>query len=179
MRLFIAILPSDEMKDALIQIQNEMYDHDIRGYYAKEENLHLTLAFIGEYPDPDAVMDVLSTIDFSPFEIELDQLGTFDDLWWVGLKESESLSMLVQKIRRALANAGIPYDRKSFLPHVTLIRKASGELSYIPIEQASMEVNTISLMRSDRGKNGMIYTEIDTWEAEEYPDQNSNIKQTV
>ena len=65
MRLFIAILPSDEMKEALIDIQNKMYDHDIRGYYTTEENLHLTLAFIGEYGDPEKIMDILSQIEFA------------------------------------------------------------------------------------------------------------------
>jgi 2'-5' RNA ligase len=69
-----------------------------------------------------------------------------------------------------LADAHIPYDKKRFFPHITLIRKAVGPMQWIQIQKASMTVDSISLMRSDRGKNGMIYTEIDTWEAEEYPD---------
>ena len=52
MRLFIAVVLSDEMKDALISIQNTMYDKGIRGNYTTEENMHLTLAFIGDYPNP-------------------------------------------------------------------------------------------------------------------------------
>lgn len=167
MRLFIAILPSDEMKEALIDIQNNMYEHDIRGYYTTEENLHLTLAFIGEYGDPEKIMDILSEIEFEPFEIELDELGCFDDLWWVGIKQSNPLEVLVNRIRRALAKADIPYDKKSFMPHITLIRKAAGQLQWIQSESAVMEVSTISLMRSDRGKNGMIYTEIEAFDAQE------------
>lgn len=167
MRLFIAILPSDEMKESLIDIQNNMYEHDIRGYYTTEENLHLTLAFIGEYGDPEKIMDILSEIEFEPFEIELDELGCFDDLWWVGIKQSNPLEVLVNRIRRALAKADIPYDKKSFMPHITLIRKAAGQLQWIQSESAVMEVSTISLMRSDRGKNGMIYTEIEAFDAQE------------
>ncbi len=167
MRLFIAILPSDKMKEALIDIQNKMYDHDIRGYYTTEENLHLTLAFIGEYGDPEKIMDILSEIEFEPFEIELDELGCFDDLWWVGIKQSNPLEVLINRIRRALAKADIPYDKKSFMPHITLIRKAAGQLQWIQSESAVMEVSTISLMRSDRGKNGMIYTEIEAFDAQE------------
>lgn len=34
-------------------------------------------------------------------------------------------------------------------------------------EPVSMQVDTISLMRSDRGRNGMIYTELGTVEADE------------
>ena len=43
MRLFVAILLSDEMKAALIEAQNAMYDRGLRGNYSQEENLHLTL----------------------------------------------------------------------------------------------------------------------------------------
>ena len=41
MRLFIAILLSNEMKEALIETQNAMYDRGLRGNYSLEENLHL------------------------------------------------------------------------------------------------------------------------------------------
>ncbi len=57
MRLFLAILLSDEMKDALIHTQNRWYDAGVRGNYTAEENLHLTLAFIGEYPDAEPVLE--------------------------------------------------------------------------------------------------------------------------
>ena len=62
MRLFIAILLSDEMKDALTEAQNELYDRGVRGNYTPEENMHLTLAFIGEYPDAAPVLDALSAV---------------------------------------------------------------------------------------------------------------------
>ena len=148
------------MKDSLIFAQNSMYDHGIRGNFTTEENMHLTLAFIGEYPDADRVLDVLSTISFTPFDITLEGIGCFGDLWWVGLKESFPLMSVVRRIRRALAESEIPFDRKRFSPHITLIRKASGKMPGIQIRSTSMTVSTISLMRSDRGRNGMIYTEL-------------------
>lgn len=160
MRLFIAINLSEDMKNSLIDLQNEMYDHGACGNFTQEENLHLTLAFIGEYPDPQAVMDSLSSVSFAPFELVLEGVGSFGDLWWAGLKESVPLAAVVRRIRRALAEKDIPYDRKRFSPHITLIRKASGEMPDIQTAPVSMTVTHISLMRSDRGKNGMIYTEI-------------------
>ena len=62
MRLFLAILLSEEMKNALINIQNEMYDKGIRGNFTTEENMHLTLAFIGDYPDPLPVTEALEAM---------------------------------------------------------------------------------------------------------------------
>ena len=128
MRLFIAINLSDEMKNTLISAQNTMYDRGIRGNFTSEENMHLTLAFIGEYPDADLVLDALSTVSFTPFDITLEGIGCFGDLWWAGLKESVPLMSVVRRIRRALAESEIPFDRKRFSPHITLIRKASGKM---------------------------------------------------
>ena len=167
MRLFIAINLSDAMKDALISAQNRILDHGVRGHYTTEENMHLTLAFIGDYPDAEPVLDALSAVSFAPFDITLEGMGSFGDLWWAGIKESAALASVVRRVRRALAENGIPFDRKRFSPHITLIRKASGKMPGIQIRPASMTVNCISLMRSDRGKHGMIYTELGAREAQD------------
>ncbi len=166
MRLFIAVNLSDEMKDSLIRMQNALYDRGARGNYTSEENLHLTLAFIGEYPDAQSVLDALSTVAFRPFELSLEGMGRFGDLWWAGMRDSVPLTAVVRRLRRALAENGIPFDKKRFSPHITLIRKASGALPGIAPEPASMTVTALSLMRSDRGRNGMIYTELGSVEAD-------------
>lgn len=160
MRLFIAIPLSDAMKDALTAVQDEMYDKGVRGNFTSRENMHLTLAFIGEYPDKDQVMDALSTVSFSAFSLSLSGMGCFRDLWWAGMDESAPLHAVVRRIRHALADHNIPFDRKRFSPHITLIRKATGTMPGIQIEKVSMPVERILLMRSDRGKRGMIYTEV-------------------
>ena len=168
MRLFLAINLSRPMKDALVAAQNTMYDHGIRGNYTPEENLHLTLAFIGDYPEPETVLDALSSVSFFPIPITLDGLGAFGDLWWAGLKETPALTAVVRRVRRALADNDIPFDRKRFSPHITLLRRAKGEMPGITIEPCSMEADTISLMRSERGKNGMIYSELGTITADPF-----------
>ena len=167
MRLFIAIKLSDAMKDSLIRLENTLYDRGVRGNYTSEENLHLTLAFIGEYPDFEPVLDALSSVSFRPFELSLEGMGRFGDLWWAGMRDSAPLTAIVRRIRRALAENDIPFDRKRFSPHITLIRKAAGEMPGTSPEPVSMQVDTISLMRSERGRNGMIYTELGTLEADE------------
>lgn len=160
MRLFIAIQLSRPMKNALINVQNEMYDYGVRGNFTREKNLHLTLAFIGEYPDPQPVLDALAGVSFSPFDMALDGLGCFGDLWWSGMEDSAPLQAVVRRIRRALADHGIPFDRKRFVPHITLIRKARGQVPAMQVDRVSMTVDTVSLMRSDRGHSGMIYAEV-------------------
>ncbi len=160
MRLFLAVQLSKPMKNALINAQNEMYDHGVRGNYTPEENLHLTLAFIGEYPEAEAVLEALSSLSFVPFGLQLEGLGCFGELWWAGMRESPPLLALARRIRHALAENGIPFDRKRFSPHITLLRRARGSLPGIGVAPASMTVEAVSLLRSDRGRNGMIYTEL-------------------
>ena len=164
MRLFIAIAPDAPMKDALVSVQDALRRQGVRGNYTPPENLHLTLAFIGEYGDPDAVLAALETLSFTPFPLRLDRLGAFDALWWAGLAENEALDALVQQLRHALAEAGIPFDRKSFKAHITLLRKPvfpRGRAPVAPaVPRAEMRAERVSLMLSTRGKSGMIYTEL-------------------
>jgi 2'-5' RNA ligase len=77
---------------------------------------------------------------------------------------------VARRVRRALAEAGIPFDRKRFVPHITVLRRAELGRCGLPaltVPSARMTVRRISLMRSDRGKSGMIYTELGAVEAEE------------
>ena len=166
MRLFVAINLNEEMKDALLDMQDTLHTYGIRGRDTVPENMHLTLAFIGDYDDPEYVKGVVDSIEIRPFEISLKGVGAFGDLWWAGLENSAPLAAVSRRLRRGLAEAGIPFDRKKFSPHITIIRRADGRLSDVPEEElaaisgVSMTVDHISLMRSDRGKHGMIYTEL-------------------
>lgn len=165
MRLFLAINFDDDIKNALMQMQESMRRQGFRGNYTRTENLHLTLAFIGEYGDPDAVSEPLASVPLEPFHLALQGYGNFGNLYWAGLEDSESLSVYVKRLRRALAENGIPFDRKIFSPHITLLRQASAGIPRLRVPSVAMEVRQVSLMRSERGKNGMIYTEIGCVEA--------------
>ena len=161
MRLFIAIQLSDAWKDALEEAQDALFHSGVTGNYTPVENVHITLAFIGDYPDPDEVMEALETVVFRPFTLRLGGFGNFGDLWWAGVGQSDELKACARKVRHALALAGIPYDRKRFSPHITLVRRAHiKRMPGIELPDIPMNVDSISLMRSDRGKRGMIYTEI-------------------
>ena len=163
MRLFIAIPFDDEMKKALFDMQEELRKIGMTGRYVPISNLHLTLAFIGEYGNPDKVLDVMDAVYYEPVSIALDGVGHFGDLYWAGIAESDALKKYVKRLRRELANSGIPFDRKKFSPHITLVRSARyrGEesVSVLDIPKVSMVAESVSLFMSNRGKHGMIYTE--------------------
>ena len=162
MRLFIAIELGDRVKDELCMIQKRIKLQGMKGNFTTRENMHLTLAFIGEYSDPEHVSDVLDDVILEPMRIALDGFGCFKDLYWIGLKEDKGLTENVKRLRKALSDNGIPFDRKKFVPHITLARNIEYDKD-LPTDcpfPAAMDVDYISLMRSDRGKSGMIYTPI-------------------
>ena len=164
MRLFIAILFEESILDALTDFQADLKSMGVTGNYSKRENLHITLAFIGDYGNPDEVLDAMEQVDFSPLKISLNGVGSFGDLFWAGLAEDPQLAAYVKRLRRALSEQGIPFDKKRFSPHITLVRKYSyrggREIPVPDPPRGSMTATRVSLMLSERGKNGMIYTEI-------------------
>lgn len=165
MRLFIAIELIDRVKDELAMIQKRIKLQGMKGNFTARENMHLTLVFIGEYSDPEQVSDALNDVVFEPMKIALDGFGCFRDLYWIGIKEDKGLIENVKRIRKALSDNGIPFDRKKFVPHITLVRNMEYDKD-LPTDcpfPAAMDVEYISLMRSDRGKNGMIYTPIEEY----------------
>lgn len=164
MRLFMAIEFDEEILQALTKLQSEWKVSGVRGNFTPALNLHLTLVFIGEYGNPTAVLEAMNSVPLIPFSLQLDGVGSFRDLYWAGLRKNDALANYVSRLRRALANHGIPYDRKNFSPHITLVRRAefNGRVEELlknpPVGE--MEVKCVSLMSSTRGKNGMIYTKV-------------------
>lgn len=169
MRLFIAIQFEENMIDALTDFQDSLRAQGVTGNFTRRENLHITLAFLGDHGDPHEVLDAMEQVDFSPFGISLEGVGSFGDLFWAGIAENTELAGYVKRLRRELSARGIPYDKKKFSPHITLIRKASyrhGRQIPVPVApEGSMMATRVSLMRSERGKQGMIYTEVGNIEA--------------
>ena len=170
MRLFIAIPLNETMRQSVADVQESFRQQHVKGNFTPRENLHITLVFIGEYPDPDRIMEVIEGVAFTPFTLTMDKVGSFGSVWWTGFEESNGLQALARKVRRALSDAGIPFDKKKFRPHVTVLRKpvypAGGApgagLGQIGIDPVEMTVTEFVLMQSVRGRNGMIYTSLGT-----------------
>ena len=163
MRQFIALEPSPGFLSALEDLQEHLRAAGVTGRFREPSGLHLTLAFIGEWPEE--VTDYLPEVR-KPFPLVLSRLGFFPEanVLWAGVEPSEELEHLAARVRHSLAEAGIPFDPKRFNPHITLVRKPSVPagviLSEIAVPSAVTEVAEVCLYRSDRGENGMVYTVI-------------------
>ena len=94
MRLFIAIQLSDEMKKALITCMHDLKKQGVEGNYVPAENLHLTLAFIGEYKEPERVKKVMEKVPLPQFRMTLSEKGNFGNLLWAGGKGKSEAEVL-------------------------------------------------------------------------------------
>ena len=161
MRLFIALNFNSEMKNELICQIDTLRDNSYRGNYTRAENLHLTLAFIGEYSNVGNVIKAMDGVNAEEFSLTLSGSGKFGSLYWIGIKKEPTLDVLVKSLRGSLANSEIPFDRKPFSPHITIGREIVSD-SYIRLvpRAVKMRVNTVSLMKSERINGKLTYTRV-------------------
>ena len=92
------------------------------------ENLHLTLVFLGEQPEPvlEDIHEALLALRSAPFELRLQGLGLFGGerphTVWAGVAPSEPLERLQAKTEQVARRAGCTLPGRRFTPHVTLGR---------------------------------------------------------
>ena len=163
MRLFIGLEPTPDFRAALSELQTRLRAAGIVGRFLLPENLHMTLAFIGEWPED--VTDALPVVT-EPFSIRLSRPGIFPKakVLWAGVEPSRELYALATDVRKRLDILAVPYDRQAFNPHITLIRKpilpSAETLASIQTVSATMIVREVCLYQSVHEAEGMKYTVI-------------------
>ena len=168
MRLFVAINFGVGTIKQLAVLRDELRGSSGSGSFTLTENLHLTLAFIGECGEKQAasVKSVLEAIHFEPFEISIDRVGCFKrdggDIWWAGLGENKPLLKLQLELSDGLIAAGFDIDKRAYNPHITIGRKVSTSMKPRSINPIKEHVSCVNLMKSERIKGKLTYTPIFT-----------------
>lgn len=125
MRLFVAIELPDDLKTALGRLRT-----DVPGArWVPPEQLHLTLAFLGEVEEETAgkLGERLSLIHTPPFQLNFSGTGCFPNrhrprVLWAGLEPHPRLMHLAAGVHGAVLACGIPQEERPFSPHITLAR---------------------------------------------------------
>ncbi|TAN23975.1 MAG: RNA 2',3'-cyclic phosphodiesterase [Acidobacteria bacterium] len=131
MRLFLAIPANrEELRTALSTWKQAT--PAIR--WEAPEALHLTLRFIGAWPDARVreLEAALADLRWPPFPLQLTHLGGFPDLrrprvLWAGIAPSPPLTALAGEISTRLAALGLAPDPRPFTPHISLARLRPGQ----------------------------------------------------
>lgn len=123
-RLFVAIRPPEVIRDLLVDAMED--NPDLR--WVSDENLHLTLRFIGEIERPLAedIAAALAGIRSPSFTLGLAGVGIFEQrnggALWAGVRPKDSVAALAAKVERVCAAAGLEPERRAFHPHITVAR---------------------------------------------------------
>ena len=106
--------------------------------WVKEEQLHLTLRFIGEVDDSlfADIRGSLKDVRMDAFSIKLKGLGYFPPrknprVLWVGMEPQGSMTILRNRVESVLVKIGLEPERRKFSPHITIARLKDAPISKV------------------------------------------------
>ncbi|WP_417455996.1 RNA 2',3'-cyclic phosphodiesterase [Kordiimonas sp.] len=168
-RLFVGLEIPESIRDALSHVRGGVEG----AHWQRDDQLHLTLAFIGDVPKKTfrEIEGELSRISFTPFDLALKSVGLFGKpkqpkCLWAGVEDKAPLMHLHEKVLNALDRVDVDVERRKYKPHVTLARfrrgaqarvgdwLLQGEMLHTPVET----VQHFTLFSSQRTHEGSYYT---------------------
>ena len=178
-RAFLALPLPDPLRQRLMLVQSLLYLPRQGMRPVPPENLHLTLAFLGEQPGPvlEDLHHALESLRAPAFSLSLRGIEAFGGRAprsvHAGVEPSEPLERLQRKVLRAVEIVGIAPERRRFTPHVTLARMDwrrlaeddRGRFLQSVIAQDAFRagpapIEAFALYRSDLGREGPHYDEL-------------------
>jgi 2'-5' RNA ligase len=166
MRCFLAAWPDETARRRcaeLIDALRPLADH---GRVMRADNLHLTLAFIGDLPDDDGarIAAACAALPALQCDWQLDAVGFFarPRVLWAGGPLTPELAQIAGRSRALLDDMKVAYDRKPFVPHVTLlrdVRRYAGPAGIAP--PIPWPIREVALYRSGRDDKGARYFRVE------------------
>lgn len=172
-RLFVAIRPPEHIRDLLIDAMDDSADFR----WQEDEQLHITLRFVGEVDRPIAedLASALSRVRAERFSIRVSGVGRFEQrssgTLWACVEPKEPLAALAAKVERACLAAGLQPEHRAFHPHITLARwkgRRSREVADFldrtrGLSSEPFEVERFILFESHLSRHGAHYREVATY----------------
>jgi 2'-5' RNA ligase len=169
-RLFVAIRPPEPIRDLLIDAMDDSPDFR----WQDEEQLHLTLRFIGEVERPLAedLADALGRVRAAPSSLCIAGVGRFEQrssgALWAGVEPKAPLSALAAKVERVCVSVGLEPERRAFHPHITIARwkgRRSREVQDFlermrGLASQPFDVTDFTLFESRLSRHGAHYEEV-------------------
>ena len=172
-RLFVALRPPPDVRRQLFELMG-----GVPGARWQDDNqLHITLRYIGEVPTPVAedVAAALGGIHAPPLSLRLSGVGCFDkhdrpNALWAGIAPHGAISTLHKKIDHALVRIGLPSEARAYRPHITLARlnRSAGPVEgflavHAALASALFDIAYMTLFESHLGGEGPSYEAIERW----------------
>ncbi|HET6803159.1 MAG TPA: RNA 2',3'-cyclic phosphodiesterase [Casimicrobiaceae bacterium] len=166
-RVFFALVPPVPLRRTLGELARVVAQR-AHGRPVPADNIHATLAFIGEWPVSALarLYAIGAQLDAAPSRVALDVVGSFRraGVAWVGASvvPAEVLEV-VGKLGDALSAIGVAQDERPFRLHLTLARKCRDAYPQQTIGPFAWDVGDVALMRSDTRAEGARYAILARW----------------
>ncbi|USZ49881.1 RNA 2',3'-cyclic phosphodiesterase [Halomonas sp. DN3] len=167
MRLFLALTPPAALRQRLGGLADRLHA-ERGGRRISDDNLHLTLAFLGEQDDTTAskLRRWVQRYPCAPGQLTLDHVGYFHrpGIVWIGPSSPpDSLLKLQSDLSCQLTLWGLPHQPQQFRPHVSLLRSAMTQ-SAQPLSEDyyCWPYTSIQLIQSSISHEGSRYTTLAT-----------------
>ena len=164
MRLFIA-LPLPEAGRAQVSAYlTRLRKAGAAGNFTRPVNLHMTMAFLGEQPDPARAEAALERLSFRRFPYVLNRLDRFrqrdSELLYLGPDRNERFQALAAALWRELKAEGFQPENRRFTAHLTLCRELRNAeaASRLPPPEVAAEAEELILYLSSRVNGVLTYT---------------------
>jgi RNA 2',3'-cyclic 3'-phosphodiesterase len=167
LRLFFALWPDVAVRVALDALARRIVV-ETGGRAVAADNLHLTLAFLGERPAAmvPELCEGVSTIAVSPFRLSLDDVGCWRKagIAWLAAREPGAQMLeLREHIVRALAALHIVIEERRFVAHVTLARRIESIVARQLTPPIDWQVGSFALVASRLDPRGVHYEALHSW----------------
>lgn len=166
----------DTLKKAVGEVIRKLREAGADVKWAPEENLHLTLKFLGRTSEEhlDEIKEALykKLSHYAPFYIKIGGAGHFPQgkpprIIWVGIEEPGSLADIYTDVESVMVKFGYPREDRLFSPHLTIGRvrspKRTGEVikrlnEFRTVAFDEFVVSRIVLMKSELKPGGAEYS---------------------
>ncbi len=131
-RAFVAVELPDEVREKMRDVRDRLRSAIGRGSWARPENFHVTLRFLGTVGE-DVIESFASKTEpqfarIAPFPLRVQGVGAFPNLrrasvLWVGAVASDNELASVYRIaEQGAVEIGLPAEARPFEGHITLAR---------------------------------------------------------
>ncbi|HVW09427.1 MAG TPA: RNA 2',3'-cyclic phosphodiesterase [Bryobacteraceae bacterium] len=182
MRVFTGISLSAAVSQRLGGVIAEL-ERSARANWSPVENLHVTLKFIGTWPEERLaeLEGAMQSVRPGPaFRVRVAQLGYFPNphrphSLFAGVAAGPELGALAKAVDQAAAAIGIKAEEREYRPHITLarikdhsqVRGLRGRIAEMAdLEFGEFEVRSFHLYESRTGQQGSVYSKLATYDLE-------------
>jgi 2'-5' RNA ligase len=142
--------------------------HESGGRPTAPNQIHLTLAFLGDQPAPqvETLRRLAGGLRVRAFTLALDALGGFPrtGITWLGTSVSQpDLEALHFELAAALRKAGFAVDERPHAPHLTLARRSAATIERRLPQPLFWAVTSFFLVASELGRGGPTYRTLAEW----------------